>query len=699
MIPNHKGEILFVVLIIPFILGIGAGLNFLTATYITTLTILLLLFSLTFITLNLTYKKLNIYKINWIGGGLISIILLLFGCVSVLRYNELNRDDHFSKLRSQYVVVQVNNEPILKNGWLRFRGQILEHLGSGKPTNTNGSLLVSIKDSLASLLYYGDELLIPANYSIIDPPFNPAEFNYKQYLAYQNIHYQSFLYPGQYKVLGHNTGNPLMAYALQLRQRLVEKFKINMHNPQAIAVASTLILGYRANLSNDILQTYSQTGTLYVLSVSGAQVGIIYIMLSLALGFLNRFKYGKVLRAVLIIAALSYYCLLTGFSPAVCRAVLMLCFIIVGKTYNRYINSLNLLAASAFLLLLIDPYYVTEVGFQLVYVAVGGLIILRPIVYKWLKFKNRWADKAWQLCSISIAAQVITFPLSAFYFHQFPVYFLLSNLLVFIPATFITYAGIIYLLLPQIPFVSNALGYVLERSILLMDKTLSLIEHAPFAAINKIRINTAEYLLLYAIVICLFYFIYDKRKWLLKTGLICTLLLCISISFKKINSIQTNNIAFLNIGKHVGIVMKSGTNARVISDLSDTDRNYKYSIQPYLDSSKIEHISLYNLTDDIRSDLVLKKYNFIQFLNKKIMLFNGKSGNIALTPPLKLDYAYLTGNPYTAIKLFGKNNVSNVLVVDGSNSNHFISSIKKQTSTMQKYVVLKRNKSLLVVSN
>ena len=200
-----------------------------------------------------------------------------------------------------------------------------------------------------------------------------------------------------------------------------------MYNPEAIAVASTLILGYKADLSNDVLQAYSKTGTIHVLSVSGAHVAILLILLSFGFSFLDRFKYGRLIKAILIILIIWYYSLLTGFSPAVCRAAVMISMVIIGKTYSRHISILNILAISAFFLLLYDPLFITDVGFQLSYLTVLGLIVLQPIVYKWVHLENKWADKLWALCSVSIAAQVITFPLSIYYFHQFPVYFLISN--------------------------------------------------------------------------------------------------------------------------------------------------------------------------------------------------------------------------------------------------------------------------------
>jgi len=388
MIANHKGEIPFVILLIPFLLGIDIGLNLISYVYTTPLTILFVLLSLIFIAINFTYKRFNVYKARWIGGTLISSILFLFGCITVARYNERRQPNHFSKLPAQYVVVNISNEPILKNGYVRLIAKVEESINNGKRSPSCGKLLISIKDTSAKRLSYGDELIIPAKYTLVDPPFNPAEFNYKNYLANQNIHYQQFLHPKQYAVIGHDVDNPIIAYSLKLRQQLVQKFKKNMHDTSAIAVASTLILGYKADMSSDVLQAYSKTGTMYVLSVSGAQVAVIYLMLTLTLSFLNTYKYGRLLRAIIIISVIWYYALLTGFSPAVCRAVVMVSMIVIGKTYNRYINSLNILAVSAFLLLLYDPYFITEVGFQLAYIAVAGLIVLKPIVYGWLNSKT-----------------------------------------------------------------------------------------------------------------------------------------------------------------------------------------------------------------------------------------------------------------------------------------------------------------------
>jgi competence protein ComEC len=609
MIANHKGEIPFVVLLLPFLAGITIGLYLNTLYFLPLLKTGLAVFTIAFVGLNIIYKRLALYRFRWIGGMLIHFTLFILGWVVTLNYNELNHYNHFSKEKANYLVIRINGEPKANNGISRFIAVAEESIADGKQTRVSGNLLIAIKDSSAKSLKYGDELLIPANYRLISGPLNPAEFNYKQYMANQNIHYQAFLYPHQFSLLRQNAGNAIIARSFELRQYLVDKLKTHMHSPEAIAVTSTLILGYKADLSNGVLQAYSKTGTVHVLSVSGAHVAIIYASLEFLLAFLTRFRYGKTAKAVIIILLVGYYSLLTGFSPAVCRAAFMISMVIIGKTYSRNINTLNILAVSAFFLLLYDPLFITDVGFQLSYLAVAGLIILQPVIYKWFDIENKWIDKLWFLCSASIAAQLITFPLSAFYFHQFPVYFLISNLLIIVPSAVIMYSGLAYLILPSIPFISGLLVWVLEKSILLMNRSLAYIEFAPFAGINKIWIRGYEYWLLYLLMTLVFYYLYSRKLVLLKLSLLTLLALSASISFKRWKNSTSDNVVSLNLKKHRGIILKKGNSALVLTDVTDTDKVYKYSIQPYLDSCQVANVKLYNTKCARRSSYLLNTRN------------------------------------------------------------------------------------------
>lgn len=379
MIANHKGEIPVVILLIPFLLGISVGINLNSVAYLMPVAVGFAGLLILFLLLNFYYNRFKVYKRRWLGGIIIHLLLFLAGWIAVINNNELNNPGHFSKLPAQRLLVRINNEPQIKNGLIHFTANVLANINQKHSLPATGTLMITIKDSAAVHLAYGDELLVPGKYTAIDPPFNPAEFNYKKYLAHQNIYYQEFLYPGQYRLVQSHAGNTFMANALALRRQMVEKLKKQMHDPNAIAVASTLILGYKADLSEDVLQAYSKTGTIHVLSVSGAHVAIIWALLAFMLNFLNRFRHGRVIKAIIIIPIIWYYAMLTGFSPAVCRAAVMISTVIIGKTYNRYINNLNILAISAFILLLYNPLLITDVGFQLSYLAVAGLVVLQPV--------------------------------------------------------------------------------------------------------------------------------------------------------------------------------------------------------------------------------------------------------------------------------------------------------------------------------
>jgi len=429
-------------------------------------------------------------------------------------------------------------------------------------------------------------------------------------------------------------------------------------------------------------------------------VAILYLLLNYGLQFLTRYKRGKLLRAAIIIAVIWYYAMLTGFSLAVCRVDVMVSLVIIGKSFSRYINTLNLLATSAFLLLIYDPFFITEAGFQLSFIAVSGLIVLQPIVYRLLTFKNKWADKIWAVCSVSIVAQVVVFPVEALYFHQFPVYFLISNLFVAIPSALIMYAGILFLLLPHIPLLSAAIAFVLEKTIIILNRGLAFIENAPWSGISKIWLTTPEYLLLYAIIISLAYFLYARKLWSLRFSLICTLLLCAGFSIKNMSLSSSKEIAWLNLKKHQGIIFKNGAEAIVLTDLKQTDKAYLYSIQPYLDSCQVNDVKVYDPGRDINTKWLKKKYNLVQFLHTTVFIFNKDFFNNGFSQKIKTNYIYITGNPDTGLNSINRSFDYRSLVIDGSNSDNKINQWAKLLADEHvNYKILKRNNSIISVSN
>lgn len=691
----------FLQLLIPLLSGIFLGVVFSFGSILLLITISVYTIVCIFALLNFRFSKLEIYRKPWIGGITIHLFLLLLGILFTEKSKEINRQNHFSKLQSNALLVRIIQEPKQTNNLLRFNTLVTHTIFNGKISSASGNLLVTLKldSTQKTQLNYGDELLIPSNYKPVDAPFNPAEFNYKLWLQHQQIYFQVYLNPKQFQLITSDSGNPIISYALQVRKNLVLKFQKYLHNSDAIAVASTLILGYRADLSQDVLQSYSKTGTMHVLSVSGMHVALVYIVIDLLLRFLNRKRSGILLKAFISILLIWFYALITGFSPAVCRAAVMITFVICGKTYNRHISMLNILLVSAFMLLLYNPFYITDVGFQLSYLAVFGLIILQPIIENRFDFKHQYVRRLWSLLSISLAAQVITFPVSVFYFHQFPVYFLISNLFIVLPSILIMYIGIAFLLFSNIDLLAKPLGFLLEKTIVLMNNGLTWIEHIPFGNWDKLWINIPEYLLFYAIICCCFGWIVYRKTALLKVGAVFIILFLASFSFKRLRTSNQQEIIFLNLRKNLGVIFKKGNEAFVITNLKTADKAFQYSVQPYLDSCQSTKIHLLQQNQNFQNTVFIKQNQLIQFQNHLIFVADKQFENKTFPQKIKVDEVFITDNPKLNLNQISKNIIFDLLVVDSRNSDYLIKKLNEEAVLDgRKIKILKRNFSVVIPS-
>ncbi|PTR00972.1 competence protein ComEC [Mucilaginibacter yixingensis] len=699
MLATHKGEIPYLIYLLPFMAGVALALNVPMLPWLKAAHIIFLFTTVVFIGFNLFYRSFKVYRFTWTGGLLLHIVLFTAGIITTVKFDDRQVSTYFEKLPAGKMLLRINSEPQFKNGFIRFTASVK---AVGKRA-TSGNLLVSqpVDSAHAAQYNYGDEVVIPGQYRAIDPPFNPAEFNYKQYLSRQNIYAQAFLQPGEIVVIAHNTGNQLVAYSLHLRQRMISLFKQHMHSKEAIAVASTLILGYKAELDDQVLQAYAQTGTIHVLSVSGTHVAIVFWLISWVLGFLGRGRFWRLTAATVSFLLIWYYALLSGLSPAVCRAAVMISFLIIGQNFNRQINTLNLLAASAFLLLLIDPFLLADVGFELSYLSVAGLIVFQPVIYNRFDVQNRWLDKLWIACSASLAAQAATFALSVYYFHQFPVYFLASNLFIAIPSVLIMYGGMHYLLVSAIgvPLFIKPIAFLFEQSILLMDHGLAFIAHLPYAYTSKLWITNAEQWLLFlltVLVCCLFYY---KKSVFLHLALICLLFFSASVSWRKIEMQQSSALTFLNLKKHTGVVFRQGNRGVVLTDLADTDKAFKYSVQPYLDSSGIRQVNVIGLDRDIAIAFLCKKKNLLRFLDKNILMVTPTLVGIDKGRTANVDYLFVAGSPHPDWQYLRRQFSYQQVIAASNNSERLLDTLAKGAAgTEIKINALKRNKSIIIVS-
>lgn len=694
----YKGEVPFVRLLIPLIIGIYLGCYFAHASLLKWALIVGLILPAVFAFLLYRYKIYSLYRASWLFGLIIHSYILLSG-YSLTGYSTGKFDDrHFSFQEADAFVLQIRSEPKSSNGIIRFESEALRYYFKKETGPATGKLLLTIKvDSVKSpSLNYGDILLIPAFYNEVEPPYNPGEFDYKAFLANHQIYHQAFLNPLQYIILKRDAGNPIIAFALRLRKQFVKKFYRYLPDSESAAFASTLILGYRADLSKELIEAYSKTGTMHVLSVSGMHVGIVFLVLTAVLKPMDKNEKLRLIRAFLIVLVIWFYSLLTGFSAPVCRSALMLSFVVIGKALNKSQNTYNLIAISAFFLLLYNPFYLADAGFQLSYLAVTGLVYFHPKIYHAILIRNKILDQAWSYCALSVAAQLATFPISLYYFHQFPVYFLISNLFIVLPVTIIMYAGIAFLIIPC-SIVIQYLGSFLNWLIRHTNDFLYYIENLPFASLGGIWISTFQFLMIYLIMASFILIISFKiRKLLLPVSvLLCVLM--ISFAFKTWLDFKRHEIIFFSIRKQSAIAYVYRGESLLVADVDPSDKLFSFSIKPVLDKRGNNKLKFFHNRKSFSGDSYKGDTNFLQFANFRILRWTSDFDNLIFIERLKVNAILISGNPKSKLRDIQTAVDFSRIFIDGTNPDYKIEAWKAEAGKMNiACYVLKKNPAYII---
>ncbi|WBA42228.1 ComEC/Rec2 family competence protein [Hymenobacter canadensis] len=426
-----------------------------------------------------------------------------------------------------------------------------------------GGIRISVpRDSGVTAPQYGDLWLVRGAPAPSKAPLNPGEFDYRRYLQYHQVYHQQFIHPDQYQRIGIAPPSLLKAAAMRAARVLDGVFRQYVVARREYALASALVLGIKDDIDQETKQAYANTGTTHIMAVSGLQVGLLFGAVSGLLGWLpgRRGPWFRLLTALLGLAVIWSYAFLTGLSASVLRAAVMFTFIIVARASQRQTNMFNTLAVAAFCLLCYDPYLLCDVGFQLSFLAVISIVYLQPRIGAWLDVKNyflekqrpwqpkpvqkawkatSWTlDKVWQATALSLAAQVATFPLGLFYFHQFPLSFLFSNLVAVPISSGAVYVGLALLALKGIvalvgllssglgqalDVVPQAVAWVFEKMIWLFNEYIFWIGRTmPGALISGIHVTAPQAWLVFGIILTLLaFFRLKKLVWL---GLACLLM-------------------------------------------------------------------------------------------------------------------------------------------------------------------------------
>jgi len=454
---------------------------------------------------------------NYVKGLLLFVAFVALAFLNA-RYAQSQRNAaHFSKItEAEIVLVEITEAPIQKEKSTKCLAQV-RAVYHEKWQYANGQILLYLRDTQYTENIIGKQLYINREkIGEIDGPKNPNQFDYAAFLAAKGIFHQAFLTTSDYVFSPKAPRNSFLRMMAIFRQRLIENLAYLPENTKAVAEA--LLLGYKENINNETRNAFSKTGTMHILAVSGLHVGIIYWVLEKVLFFIFGLKNGRArfFKTISLLLGLWSYAFLTGMPPSVMRAALMFSVVAIGNNILRPNNIYNNVLLSAFILLLFSPQLLFDLSFQLSYAAVFGIITFQPIFSQWMYVKNKVLKFFWNLTTVSLAAQISTFPITLYYFNQMPIIFLISNLIA-IPGAFAVVAlggflqlcslcgGLFYY------YVKVLYGWVL----FILVESIDFLSKLPFANIEKVTIANWDLALLYALILALSLAYFQKnKKWI-----------------------------------------------------------------------------------------------------------------------------------------------------------------------------------------
>jgi competence protein ComEC len=415
--------------------------------------------------------------------------------------------DHFSLFsKGQYQII-INSIPEVKAKTVKVFAKVVRVGGN----QVSGHILLYFKkDSKALDLKYGDKIVANLVFKSIENIPN-SNFDYRQYLSNKQIFQQALIKSDDWKLIARNQGNYFVSIAYRYRESCRVVLQKSIQNYDAYAVASALLIGDDDDISKSVYKAYTDSGTLHVLSVSGMHVGVIYLLLVTLFGKLERNKYTKHFYFLIMLILIWLYSVLSGSSASVFRAATMLTVVIIGKWINGNSPIYNSLVLSMFALLLYNPFYLTDKGFILSYLAVFGIVYLQPKILSLIKVRNVIAYKVWEFTSVSIAAQIMTLPVSLFLFGKFPNYFILANWVVIPLSTIAIYLSIAQIVFQKWLTALSVISFCNEKIICFMNDFLKLLTNLKGAVTNNISITAMECFLFYWMLFVIVDWLSTKR--------------------------------------------------------------------------------------------------------------------------------------------------------------------------------------------
>jgi len=513
---------------------------------------------------------LPIFRLFSFGWLLSFIILSIFFTTGALLtwYNDVRNDPRWyghEPSEKFSTILTLLEEPVPKKNSWRVMAASTFIIEDSRWIRCKGKLYVYF-DSSGAFRKPGEQLLIAKQIDPIQNSGNPGSFDFQRFSLFNGITGSVYLRKNEYRIVGLRSSGLFFQIIETSKKNILSTIRKYIPGQKEKGLAEALLIGYKNDLDKDLSTAYANTGTVHIIAISGMHLGLIYGLLLALLKPLGRRKVFQWLQTILILFILWTFSFLCGAQPSILRSTFMFTFILIGKLSGRSSSAYNSLAASAFLLLCMDPFSFWDIGFQLSYAAVTSILLFYKTISSWYYSENKIIQVAWDLIAISIAAQILTMPIAVFHFHQFPVLFILANIIAVPLSGVILLGEILLYLVSFVPWIASLTGKILSLLIGVMDHYIQNIDSIPGSTLKGLVITEWQLLLSFCIILLFISFVHSRRpQYYFFAGYAIVLFLGIRVhSFLVANSQE--KIIVYNAAGHAGLDLIAGRQAFFIGD-------------------------------------------------------------------------------------------------------------------------------------
>lgn len=496
---------------------------------------LLLITAVFLLLIMLTYRFSSLFE-HGLNRLLIAMVLFfILGCLffefADFRKRPENKLFQHENAVFSGVVYEVRSE---KEQSQQFIVQ-LDHLIVGEnSTPTNAKILVNLYEAS---YHVDDKLLFNGTILPIKNKGNPGEFDARYYYQYKGIVGTIALSNHECVKIGETQS--LNGFFTRWRNALSQSMEQHLDGV-FLGVAKALLLGDKADLDQETMRIFSNTGSMHVLAVSGLHVGLLLMMFQKVLLLFARWISKR--QALLLSLILVWvYGFLSGASPSVMRAVVMFTILAYGQLFYRKTAAVNSLCLSAVILFVWDPWVIFDIGFQLSYGAMFGIFLLYQPLVDLLRVDQKLVRMIWEGTMVGIAATIFTTPLTLYWFYQFPNYFALANLGVMLFGFLVLLLGMIYLITVYIPVISVVVALVFSFTIIGLVWWVGIIDQLPGAVSGGFHFDTSVLIIAYLLIISWLMTIYKFKRMrflLVPVSVLCIVL----VSVQRYNYLTENEL-------------------------------------------------------------------------------------------------------------------------------------------------------------